>query len=169
MRALGYVFLIFLGIGIWVIWQIVRRATAGVQAIISPERYAIHKVIDMQRSMLPREAPSRLSPEHLLRWNALLRFDPDISAAAENLRPFGESWLSELGQAYFALNEDRQYLPNIVNRLIEEAEREKTQGWANAFRHTANGEFCTEESLTVLREAQAQGYTLGVEKTKLSL
>jgi len=37
-RALGYVLLLFLVVGIWIIWQIVRRASAGAQAIISPER-----------------------------------------------------------------------------------------------------------------------------------
>jgi hypothetical protein len=147
------------------IWEVVRRASAGVQAVISPERYAIHKVMDMQRSMLP-QAPSRLSPEHSHRWNALLRFDCDISAAAEKVRPLGERWLDELGQAYFALNEDKQYLPNIINRLTEEAERNKAERWANNFKYTADGELCTEGSLAVLRKAQAQGYSVRVEQNK---
>jgi hypothetical protein len=148
------------------IWEVVRRASAGVQAVISPERYAIHKVIEMQSSMLPRETHSRLSPEHSQRWNALLRFDPDISAAAEKVRPLGEHWLDELGQAYFALNEDNDYLPNIVDRLTEEAKRDKEDCWANAFRYTFDGKLCTEESLSILREAQAQGYTLEVAQNK---
>jgi len=50
-----------------------------------------------------------------------------------------------------------------ITRLTEEAEREKAQRWANAFKHTEIGELCTEESLAVLREAQSQGYTLAVE------
>jgi hypothetical protein len=166
MRAIAYVVLIFLGIGVWMIWEVVRRASAGVQAVISPERYAIHKVIDMQSSMLPRETHSRLSPEHSQRWNALLRFDSDISAAAEKVRPLGERWLDELGHAYFALNEDKDYLPNIVDRLTDEAKRDKEDHWANAFRYTFDGNLCTAESLSILREAQAQGYTLEVAQNK---
>jgi hypothetical protein len=107
----------------------------------------------------------------------LLRYDDEIRAAAEKLRPFGDSWVNKLGQAYFALNEDRQYLPNIVSRLIEEAERDKAQlieeterdeaqCWTIPFRQTADGNRCTEESLSILRAAEAQGYTLGVEKDK---
>ena len=30
--------------------------------------------------------------------------------AAEELRPFGDCWVDELGKAYFALNEHREYL-----------------------------------------------------------
>jgi hypothetical protein len=104
------------------------------------------------------------------RWNALVKYDDEIRAAAEKLRPFGDSWVSKLGQAYFALNEDRKYLPSIVSQLIEEAERkaelDKMQDWSNRFQHTANGEICTDESLRVLREAEAQGYTLGVETNR---
>ena len=100
------------------------------------------------------------------RWNALLRYDDEIRAAAEKLRPFGDSWVNKLGQAYFALYEDRQYLPNIVSRLIEEAERDEAQCWTIPFRQTADGNRCTEESLSILRAAEAQGYTLGVEKDK---
>lgn len=41
------------------------------------------------------------------------------------------------------------------------------QRWTNRFRQTTNGELCTEQSLNILREAEAQGYTLGVEKENL--
>jgi hypothetical protein len=38
------------------------------------------------------------------RWNALVRYDEEIRAAAEELRPFGDFWVTELGKAYLALN-----------------------------------------------------------------
>lgn len=101
------------------------------------------------------------------RWNALVRYDEEISTAAEQLRPFGDVWISKLGQAYFALNEDRKYLPNIVVRLKEEAEREKVESWANRFRYTSSGELCTEQSLKIIREAEASGYTLDVQENKV--
>jgi hypothetical protein len=62
--------------------------------------------------------------------------------------------VNELAQAYFALNEDKQYLPKIVHALIEEAERKEAQRWADRFRITSNGEACTETSLNILREAE---------------
>jgi len=52
------------------------------------------------------------------RWNALLRFDDEIRAAAEKLRPFGDTWVAKLGQAYFALNEDRKYLAKINQERV---------------------------------------------------
>jgi hypothetical protein len=92
------------------------------------------------------------------RWNALLRFDDEIRTAAEQLRPFGDTWVYKLGQAYFTLNEDRKYLPNIVRELIAEAEAEAEQDQephfdAFFFRRTADGKRCTDESLAILREA----------------
>jgi hypothetical protein len=183
MRAVGQIFLILAVIGIWMIWQIVRRASAGVQAVISPERYAIHKVEQMHQRMLDysvlsdRETStginnggSRLNERDALRWDALVRYDPEISAAAEKLRPYGDTWIARLGYDFFALEEERTYLPNIVNRLIDEAksdaEQERLRAWERSFLQTATGERCTGQSLKILREAEAQGYTLGVEKDK---
>jgi hypothetical protein len=100
------------------------------------------------------------------RWNALVKYDEEIRAAAEKLRPFGDFWVTELGKAYLALSEDRKYLPNIVSRLVEEAERDKAQNWMKPFRQTADGTLCTEKSLNILREAMAQGYVFGVDQNK---
>jgi hypothetical protein len=50
----------------------------------------------------------------MTRWEALVRFDDEIRDAAAKLMPFGAVWVEKMGAAFFALNEDRQYLPNIV-------------------------------------------------------
>src|SRR5262249_52105895 len=100
------------------------------------------------------------------RWNALARFDNEVRAAVEQLRPFGESLVNQLAQAYFALNEDKQYLSKIVHALIEEAERKEAQRWADLFRITSDGEACTETSLNILREAEVRGWALGVERNR---
>jgi hypothetical protein len=55
------------------------------------------------------------------RWDALVKYDEEISSAASELRPFGSEWIEKLGEEFFALNEDRRYLPRIVARLAEEA------------------------------------------------
>lgn len=93
------------------------------------------------------------------RWRALVRHDNEISAAAEKLRPYGDVWVDKLGQEFFALKEDRRYLDNIVHALVDEAKQEddlRSQQEAlnirRDFQQTADGEMCTEESLTILLE-----------------
>jgi hypothetical protein len=46
------------------------------------------------------------------RWEALVLFDDEIREAATKLVPFGAVWVDRLGEAFFALNEDRKYLPS---------------------------------------------------------
>jgi hypothetical protein len=95
------------------------------------------------------------------RWNALVIYDDDIRAAVEKLRPYGERWVSRLGRDFFSLNEDKGRLPTIVDHLLQEAEREK---WKVRFRQTADGHPCTDDALNILRSAEAEGYTLGIEQ-----
>jgi hypothetical protein len=107
------------------------------------------------------------------RWEALVRYDDEIRAAAESLIPFGEIWVSRLGEAFFALNEDRKYLPNMVSRLIaeaeqeqEEQEKEREERLLAPYRVTADGMLSTEKSLSIIREALVRGYTLELERDK---
>lgn len=121
---------------------------------------------------------------HSKRWNALVRYDDEIRAAADALRPYGEQWITALGRDFFALNEDRAYLPNIVSRLLSEARVEAEHAKAEAeralaiakaeaeqalvanFRRTADGEPCSDASLSVLRAALAQGYEVAIASDK---
>jgi hypothetical protein len=93
-----------------------------------------------------------------------VRFDDELRSAAEKLRPFGQKWIDDLGRSFFSLNEDRAYLPKILDRLISEARAESKQQdeeeWARRFRNTADGEIIMPESLAVLRRAEASGYTV---------
>jgi hypothetical protein len=107
------------------------------------------------------------------RWQALVRYDNEISAAAEKLRPFGDSWVDRLGREFFALKEDRRYLANIVQSLIDDAKqqealrkKQEALSWPTRFQRTAEGEICTEASLKILREAEARGYALAVEPNR---
>jgi hypothetical protein len=79
----------------------------------------------------------------------LVKYDDEVLAAAETLRPFGDSRVNELAEAYFALNEDKRYLPNIVSRITEEAKQDEARQWANRFRYAVDGEPCTQESLNM--------------------
>lgn len=97
------------------------------------------------------------------RWEALVRYDDEVRAAAEELKPFGPEWVTRLGDAFLALKEDRSYLPNIVERLRNEAELEADNKWKRQFSRTASGEPFTQESLAILSEARGKGYSVGVE------
>jgi len=129
-----------------------------------------------QVSASRKEQPSRDSIERKVqgveagriaptdKWKALVEYDNEIRAAAEKVRPYGQAWVDKLGHDFFALDQDRQYLPNIVARLTEEAETAEVEREMKLFRYTSDGETCTEESLGVLREAKGQGFMLDVDR-----
>jgi hypothetical protein len=116
-----------------------------------------HELSDVNQAQKPE------NPVALDRWRALAKYDPEIRAAAEALQPFGSVWVERLGRDFLALNEDKSYLPNIVQTLKEEAERYDREGWSAQFRYTADGELCSEESLSVLRKARVSGYALSTQ------
>jgi hypothetical protein len=70
-----------------------------------------------------QDSPSRTRLDRD-KWNALLRFDPDIATVADKLMRLGPKWVDEFGAAYLALN-DKSYLPNIVQKLLREAREEE--------------------------------------------
>jgi len=111
----------------------------------------------------PKVLSGATSETWIQKWQALVQYDNEIRAAAERLRPYGENWIDELGRAYFALGEDRKYLENIVIRLLAQVKDEKMRQWAGRFRITRDGEFCTELSLQILRQAEQHGYVLSVD------
>jgi hypothetical protein len=115
-----------------------------------------------------------VGPDFAERWAALVKFDDEISAAAMLLQPYGDEWIDEFGRAFFALNEERKYIGNIVKRLTAEAEHnlaEKSaeamakieEQWKQVTRTTARGEPCTDESRNILAEAIRRGFTFYVE------
>ncbi|MDX2277916.1 MAG: hypothetical protein NW206_20900 [Hyphomonadaceae bacterium] len=101
----------------------------------------------------------------MTRWEALVRYDDEIRAAAETLAPFGAEWVDKLGEAFFALDEDRRYLPSIVTRLAREAEHAAVLRWLKAFSKTADGAETSPEALDALLVIQASGYTLRVDRS----
>jgi hypothetical protein len=141
-------------------------------SLSSPSHSQVSSAIQTEKERTLQNHVS-LKSNATARWNALVKYDDEIRAAAERLRPFGDTWVSKLGQDFFALNEDRKYLPNIVTRLMAEAklaqeeeqrkrEREQEERLTRMFRLTADGKPCSEESLSILRKALALGYKLEV-------
>lgn len=76
-------------------------------------------------------APRSSSPYDKAKWNALLKYDPEIAIVTDKLRPLGQKWLDEFAASYLAIN-DKNYLPSIVQKLIRDArsEYERNQ-WAH--------------------------------------
>jgi hypothetical protein len=110
------------------------------------------------------------------RWEALVRFDDEIRDAALELMPFGPAWIAELGRAFFALNEDRAYLPNIVSRLIEEAtiealeaERAAAVQWTTAITQMPSGEKTSKEGMAVFIELRVRGYRIEREGRDIAI
>jgi hypothetical protein len=68
-KSFGYILLILALIGTGIIWQILRRVSAGTQAFINPERYAVQKVIEMQ-PMPPITVPEETATFPVEKWNA---------------------------------------------------------------------------------------------------
>jgi hypothetical protein len=122
----------------------------------------------VRRNQSPAERP-RAVPEvqpsatWATRWAALVEYDDEIRPAAEKLLPYGPDWVERLGEAFYALKEDRSYLGNIVERLLNEAKLNAANEWKTLFTRTADGEFTSKESLAVLLEAQESGYKLGTQ------
>jgi hypothetical protein len=96
----------------------------------------------------------------MTRWEALVRYDPEIREAALQLLPFGSVWVDRLGEAFTVLNEDRKYLSNIVTELLKEAEHLEARAWLQKFSKTQSGDDTSEEAMAVLIEAQTEGYRL---------
>jgi hypothetical protein len=68
-------------------------------------------------------ATERKQPFDRQKWEALTKYDPEIAAIANKLNQLGQKWVDEFARAYLALN-DKQYLPNIVQKLIADARAE---------------------------------------------
>ena len=56
------------------------------------------------------------------KWEALAKYDQDISAAVEKVRPLGSKWEDELAETYFQL-QNKAYLGSIVAKILEEAQK----------------------------------------------
>jgi len=131
------------------------RDQRGLSASSAPgnKEGVLGKMIDRTPT---KQNPLEPKSDQANKWEALVKYDAEISAEAEKLRPYGAKWIDEFGRAYFALQEDRKYLSSIVSRLLKEAKQEE----ANRVVYTESGEPCTEASLDILRRVEAHGYKL---------
>jgi hypothetical protein len=57
------------------------------------------------------------------KWEALVKYDEDISLVAQKLAPYGQQWIDEFARAYLALN-DKRYIVHIVKKIVAEANKE---------------------------------------------
>lgn len=102
------------------------------------------------------------------RWHALTTYDKEISSAVDRLQPYGSQWIEKLRVAFFALNEDKEYLENIVERLIIEAKKESENQAPNIF-YLQSGEICSEQSLNILRNIEQNAFRLSIDDSETIL
>ncbi|HTT98434.1 MAG TPA: hypothetical protein VMF58_10315 [Rhizomicrobium sp.] len=92
------------------------------------------------------------------KWAALLKYDTDIAAAADLVRPLGSKWEDELAVAYLTLNEKR-YLSDIVARIsdgarLEREEKEKAQAQEAELRLASEQEALLRQQARLQRRQQ---------------
>jgi hypothetical protein len=57
------------------------------------------------------------------KWDALLRYDPEIAQVVTKLGTLGQHRVDEFAKAYLAIN-DKSYLPVIVKKIIDDARKQ---------------------------------------------
>jgi hypothetical protein len=63
------------------------------------------------------------------KWQALLEFDPDISKVEAVLRPYGQKYVDQFAAGFLVLN-DKAYIPNIIQKVIETARQDAAEAKA---------------------------------------
>ncbi|WP_454700900.1 hypothetical protein [Agrobacterium burrii] len=71
------------------------------------------------QAMQPQAAPVPATNADTDRWAALARYDDEIRAAVEQVRPYGSNALDRLRTTYLALN-DKAKLPTIIADIQQE-------------------------------------------------
>jgi hypothetical protein len=110
MKGIGYVALLLLIFGWWFAWQVLRRVSAGAKAMINPERYAIEKVVQMQRDAFNWDAQRP-------GWQIATEYYPDLIDLNRRLNRLSEELASEFRAK---LLETKQF--NERNNLVEQME-----------------------------------------------
>jgi hypothetical protein len=60
------------------------------------------------------------------KWDALMRYDGDISRVVEALAPYGQKYVDELAAGYLAIN-DKAYLPMIIQKIVASAKQDRAR------------------------------------------
>jgi hypothetical protein len=60
------------------------------------------------------------------KWNALVKYDPDIKRIVEALSPYGPKYIDQFATAFMALN-DKNYLPQIIQDILATAKADGAQ------------------------------------------
>jgi len=82
---------------------------------------ATAKALASQMNTQP-SAQSAVSDAEREKWNALIRYDDDISKAVESLEPYGAAAIDKLRVVYFALN-DKTKLDQMVEDIKNDFSR----------------------------------------------
>lgn len=126
--ALGYLIIAgWLQTNLFTITTMLLIGTAGVLALLTlADTEAAPRLSPNPSTPVVYPEPSATSTApnfDRVKWNALVKYDPQIGEIAEKLRPLGDKWIDVFATDYLAL-EDKQYLPKIVRKVIADAKAE---------------------------------------------
>lgn len=79
-----------------------------------------------ETSAVNGDGTSTTQPYDVDKWRDVMEHDAAIAAIAENLRPLGDKWVDEFARNYLVLD-DKKHTWRIVQKVIEEATRERAQ------------------------------------------
>ena len=128
-----------------IITNVVQVSNAPPQSF-TPDRDAAPYVPEVKQVAAPRERATLAPPIDVMpartsvfspgttensgddydrrKWQALLKYDPEIAKVANKLRELGDEWVDEFAKSYLAIN-DKSYLPTIVNQIIVDARKQE--------------------------------------------
>ncbi|WP_315742079.1 hypothetical protein [Bradyrhizobium sp. SZCCHNR1075] len=58
------------------------------------------------------------------KWQALVKYDPEIQRVAQQIGQLGDKWIDVLAADYLSLN-DKSYLPQIIRKILNDAKEER--------------------------------------------
>jgi hypothetical protein len=126
--ALGYLIIAgWLQTNFFTIATMLLIGTAGVLALLTLGNTEAAPLLSPNPStpvVYPGSPATNTAPNFdRVKWNALVKYDPQIDQIAEKLRGLGDKWIDVFAADYLAL-EDKQYLPEIVRKIIADAKAE---------------------------------------------
>jgi Ankyrin repeats (3 copies)/Inhibitor of vertebrate lysozyme (Ivy) len=156
---------VILGASAFLLWYLLGLGMIGTLFVIPIAATAVlalitarsgENVLPLAKTIPTPAAPGQSESSHKVanfdraKWNALLQYDKNIAMAADQIRPLGQAWLDEFAAAFLALN-DKQYIPEILERI-------RTRAQAENARHAAEraklAEWAETERQALAHEAQ---------------
>jgi HJR/Mrr/RecB family endonuclease len=117
------------------------RDLRNIEALLPPRKSARVPTISIGETVTQMNGAVQSSQPRFdqVRWDTLLRRDPQLGLIANKLQPLGRKWVDRFAASYLIVN-DRNQLPAIVKKIIADAriEHEQERGIASKTSNAVN-------------------------------